>query len=107
MSKPTESQRIADLESIRTQDNGRSIDEAKASGKTAGEVANEILLSRAKFGVDPTVMDTVIESINTNPNRKPRNDNPVHEQNKDQSFSNNETDIDRVAAAANLHRQHK
>jgi hypothetical protein len=102
MSKQSESQRIAELESIRTQDNGRMIDEAKTSGKTAGEVANEILLSRAKYGVDPSVMNTLVDSMNNQRGRKPNN---IQDNEKSNVLKGNEeSDIDLIANGININR---
>jgi hypothetical protein len=107
MSKPTEIQRVQALEEIRTKENSGTIDQAIQNGKSAGELSNEILLSRAKFGVDPSVMDTVIESINSDPKRHQKNSQSdvPNQENSEVASTGNESDM--IAAAANRHRQNK
>ncbi len=102
MSKQTEAQRIAKLESIRNGENTELINQAILQNKTAEEVAHSILSDRSisqgghNFSNSETI-DMIVNAANDHPGRQPKGQSR-------EAGTANESNVDMIAAAINNNR---
>ncbi|WP_409341035.1 hypothetical protein [Paenibacillus sp. MBLB4367] len=92
-----EQQRIQELDMIKNTENAEMIEAAKRDGRTAGQVAHEILLNRAKEGES---VQAIVDAMNAG---RKQETGPLS--NADRSGRQvGSSDVDMIAAAMNKNR---